>query len=98
MRFFFRQRLGWPTVGLALAAGLLIGDCLFVVGPYMAPFNVASLWSLLIGALGLYLLLCVGLDLSLQLLAPPAARRSIWLASSRRWSSSCAIFTSTSIR
>jgi arylsulfatase A-like enzyme len=79
VRFFFRQRRGWPTVGLALAAGLLIGDCLFVVGPYMAPFNAGSLWPLLLGALGMYLLLGVGLDLVVQLLAPPAARRSIWI-------------------
>ena len=77
VRFFFGQRRGWPTVGLALAAGLLIADCLFVVGPYMAQFNVASLWPLLIGALGLYVLLCVGLDLALQQLAP--ARSSIWI-------------------
>ena len=79
MRFFFRQRPGWPTVGIALAGGLLVGDCLFVVGPCMAQFNVASLWSLLIGALGLYLLLCVGIDLAVQLLAPRAARGSIWI-------------------
>ncbi len=45
----------------------------------MAQFNVASLWSLLIGALGLYLLLCVGIDLTVQLLAPRAARGSIWI-------------------
>jgi arylsulfatase A-like enzyme len=77
VRFFFRLRRGWPTVGLALAAGLLIADCLFVVGPYMAQFNVTSLWQLLIGALGLYLLLCVGLDFVVQLLAP--ARSSIWI-------------------
>lgn len=79
MRLFFRQRRGWPTVGLALAAGLLVGDCLFVVGPYMAQFNVASLWSLLIGVLGIYLLLCVGIDLAVQILAPRAARGSIWI-------------------
>jgi arylsulfatase A-like enzyme len=60
-----------------LAAGLLVADCLFVVGPYMAQFNVASLWPLLMGALGLYLLLCVGLDLAVQLLAP--ARSSVWI-------------------
>lgn len=78
MRFFFAQRRGWPTVGLALAAGLLVADCLFVVGTYMAQFNAGSLWPLLLGALGMYLLLGVGLDLVVQLLAPPAARRSIW--------------------
>jgi arylsulfatase A-like enzyme len=77
VRFFFGQHQGWPTVGLALAAGLLVGDCLFVVGPYMAQFNVASLWPLLIGALGLYVLLCVGLDLALQQLA--LVRSSIWI-------------------
>jgi len=79
VRFFFRQRPGWPSVGIALAAGLLVADCLFVVGPYMGPFNVGSLWPVLIGALGIYLLLCVGLDLAVQLLAPGSARHSIWV-------------------
>jgi arylsulfatase A-like enzyme len=45
----------------------------------MVPFNVASLWSLLLGALGIYLLLCAGVDLVLQLLGPAVARRSIWI-------------------
>ena len=82
MRFFFRQRLGWPTVGLALAAGLLVADCLFVVGPYMGPFNAGSLWPILVGALGMYAVLGVGIDLAVQLLTPGAARRSIWIRGS----------------
>jgi hypothetical protein len=79
VRFFFRQRLGWPTVGIALAAGLVVADCLFVVGPYMGPFNAGSLWPILVGALGMYALLGVGIDLAVQLLTPGAARRSIWI-------------------
>jgi len=79
VRFFFRQRPGWPSVGIALAAGLLVADCLFVVGPYMGPFNAGSLWPLLLGALGMYAMLGVGIDLTVQLLAPGAARRSIWI-------------------
>ena len=79
MRFFFRQRLGWPTVGLALAAGLVVADCLFVVGPYMGPFNAGSLWSILVGALALYAVPCVGIDLAAQLITPGVGRRSIWI-------------------
>jgi arylsulfatase A-like enzyme len=66
-------------VGIALAAGLVVADCLFVVGPYMGPFNAGSLWPILVGALGIYALLGVGLDLAVQLLGPGAARRSIWI-------------------
>jgi len=77
--FFFRQRPGWPTVGIAMAVGLLVGDCLFVVGPYMGPFNAGSLWSILLNALGIYAVLCVGVDLAVQFLAPAALRRSIWI-------------------
>ena len=82
MRFFFRQRPGYPTVGIALAAGLLVADCLFVVGPYMGPFNAGSLWSILLGAMGIYAMLGVGIDLTVQLLTPGAARRSIWFRGS----------------
>jgi arylsulfatase A-like enzyme len=66
-------------VGIALAAGLVVADCLFVVGPYMGPFNAGSLWPILVGALGIYALPGVGIDLAVQLLTPGAARRSIWL-------------------
>jgi arylsulfatase A-like enzyme len=58
---------------------LLVADCLFVVGPYMEPFRAASLWPLLAGALGIYLLLGAGIDLAVQLLAPGGANRSIWI-------------------
>jgi arylsulfatase A-like enzyme len=78
MQFFLRTRRGWPSVGLALAAGLLVGDCLFVVGPYMEQFQAGSIWPLLGDALGIYALLAVGLDLALQLLGPVRAARSVW--------------------
>jgi hypothetical protein len=45
----------------------------------MGPFNAGSLWPLLVGALGMYLLLGVGLDLAVQLLGPASARRCIWI-------------------
>jgi arylsulfatase A-like enzyme len=79
MRFFFRIPSGWPTVGLALAAGLLVGDCLFVVGPYVSNFHMGSLWPLLRSALAMYVGLFVALDLALQWLGPEPARRSGWL-------------------
>lgn len=79
MRLLFRTRRGWPIVGLTLAAGLLVGDCLFVVGPYMEQFHVGSLWPLLGGAFGIYALACVGVDLALQWLAPERAARSVWI-------------------
>ena len=79
MRFFFRQRPGWPSVGLALAAGLLVSDCLFVVGPLMAQYNAGSLWPLLLGELGIYAMFGLALDLAVQFLGPGVARRSIWI-------------------
>ena len=79
MRFFLRTRRGWPGVGLALAAGFLVGDCLFVVGPYMEQFQTGSLWPLLGGALGIYALLGMGLDLTLQLPGLGRAARSVWI-------------------
>jgi arylsulfatase A-like enzyme len=78
MRFFFVQRRSWPTVGVALAVGFLIGDCLFVVGPYMDAFRAGWLWPLLLGALGMYLCLGAGLDLAVQLLGRGAAAGSVW--------------------
>jgi arylsulfatase A-like enzyme len=45
----------------------------------MARFNAGSLWPLLLGALGMYLLLGVGIDLAAQFLGPGAARRSLWI-------------------
>jgi hypothetical protein len=79
MRFFFRVPRGWPNVGLVLAAGLLVGDCLFVVGPYVSHFHMGSLWPLLRSAVVMYLGLFVALDLALQWLGPEPARRSGWL-------------------
>jgi arylsulfatase A-like enzyme len=79
VRFFLRTRREWPSVGLALAAGFLVGDCLFVVGPYMERFHTGSLWRLLGGALGIYALMGVGLDLALQWLAPVRGARSVWI-------------------
>jgi arylsulfatase A-like enzyme len=79
MRFFLPQHRGWPGVGVALALGFLVGDCLFVVSSYMEPFGSGSFWPLLAGGLGLYLLMGVGLDLAVQALAPGRARASIWV-------------------
>jgi len=78
MRFFFAPRRGWPTVGVAVAVGFLVGDCLFVVGPYMDAFHAGWLWPLLLGALGMYLLLGAGLDLAVQLVGRGAAAGSMW--------------------
>ncbi len=77
MRTFFVPTQRWPTVGLALAAGLLVADCLFVVGPYMNGFKTGSLGPLLLGALGMYALLTLGLDLALLALAPSRLVRSV---------------------
>jgi arylsulfatase A-like enzyme len=79
MRFFFAMRRRWPTVGLALAAGFLVGDCLLVLGPYMNGFKTGSLGLLLLGALGMYVLLTAGLDLVIQLLGPTGIARSLWI-------------------
>jgi arylsulfatase A-like enzyme len=45
----------------------------------MEQFQTGSLWPLLGGALGIYALLGVGLDLALQLLGPGRAARSVWI-------------------
>jgi len=79
MRFFFAPRLGWPAVGVAVAVGLLVGDCLFVVSPYMDSFHAGWLWPLLLGALGMYLCLGAGLDLAVQLAGRGAAAGSMWI-------------------
>ena len=79
MRFFFAPGWRWPTVGIALAVGFLVGDCLFVVGPYMDAFHAGWLWPLLAGALGMYLCLAAGLDLAVQICGRGAAARSVWV-------------------
>ncbi len=79
MRFFLRPPRAWPTVGLALAAGLLVGDCLFVVSPYMNAYHTGSLWTLLLGALAMYALLCAGVDWAVQWIVPGDLGRSIWV-------------------
>jgi arylsulfatase A-like enzyme len=79
MRFFFRVRRGWPTIGLALAAGLVVADCLFVAGPYLIHFHMKSLWPLILSAVAMYVGLFVALDLAVQWLGPDRARRSGWL-------------------
>jgi arylsulfatase A-like enzyme len=70
MRYFLSVRRRWPSIGLALAVGLLVGDCLFVVGPYMQGFKTGSLEPLLLGALGMYAAFTIGIDLVLQFLGP----------------------------
>jgi arylsulfatase A-like enzyme len=79
MKLFFSAPRSWPTIGLALAAGLLVGDCLFVVVPYVDVFHAGFLWPLLLSTLATYVGLCVALDLALQWLGPDRARRSGWL-------------------
>jgi len=79
MRFFVAMPRRWPIVGLALAAGFLVGDCLLVVNPYLNGFKTGSLGFLLLGAFGMYALLTAGLDLLIQLLGPGGLARSVWI-------------------
>lgn len=79
MKFFLSLPAGWPLVGLALAAGFLVGDCLFVVGPYVSSLHSGRLWPLMLSALGMYVAFFVAFDLALQWPGRWRTRGSAWL-------------------
>lgn len=76
MRFFLEIPRRWPSVGLAFAVGLLVGDAVFVARPTFGWFEKESLWprAPMLAAFATYLAFGVAGDLLAQAVWPAARR------------------------
>lgn len=74
-----RPRLGFPGVGLGLAAGLVLAECGLMVRSFMNTFGAGGIALDLAQSFLIYAVPAVALDLLAQALAPPRLRRGVLL-------------------
>ena len=74
-----QRRIVFPSVGLALGAGLLLAESALIVRDFLGSFGGGGVWQQLLPSLAGYAVAGAVIDLLVQLVAPSRFRRSVVL-------------------